>query len=1187
MSTTLTWVTSSGSLGTIPEGIFYETSIEATPQPAANVTYTIIAGAPPTGITLNSSTGVVGGTPLATILVDNVVTRVSTEVTSKFSVRARAYEGNTVVAFSDRTFSFTVSGESTPFFITPPGNLATLLDANLVPNLQIQFSDSDPNDVVTAKIIDGALPPGLSLSPSGSISGYILPLNPTRIPITSISGNGTVVTVGYNTQLLTPFGLDTYVTVGGVLPANSGYNGTFVTTTVSNSSVTYSSNVTTANVNITNASITSAPKTFFITGIDSNSGANITTISFATQDYAPYQVPQLITLTDVEPSELNNTFVTTNCTVNSVSFAGYYANADFTSNVSLVTGINLTEQFQFTVEITDGKTEAIRNFSITVLNNSTLTADNTYITADNTEITADASSAYTPVLLNPEGSIGTVPNDIYFAYLFTGFSSAPEAVQYEVLPATPPDPSLPPNLVLDQTTGWLYGYIPPLGLTSETFDFSIRPFYVSANSGRQDGRYFNYSLTVEGNITEQIIWITPNDLGSIDNGQISELFVRAEAVDPLSTDIGTIYYRLQSGAFNELPPGTQLIDNGLIIGRVAFNIPSDLICTFTVEAYNLPGVGITPVSIFRTFTVVVNRTYLIPYENLYIKAMPPLDDRAFLQELLTDPEIFEPDLIYRAEDPNFGVAKNVVYWHAYGILPGTRQEYLNAMLKNHYWKYLTLGQIKTAQSRDDLGVVTYDVVYSEVVDDLVNNEGVSVGSEVVLPYPQNTSVTLLINNIVESNVTPQLFTVSFPAPSVDLYPPPLPPYVNGQTVTIADVVPANYNQVVTVSNVTTSSFTFTANIANAYVSGGTVTGTNPYPISVVYPNSLEDMRNQIVDSIGQVPRSSNVLPSWMYSRQADGGVLGFTPAWVLAYTRPGQGDRIAYNLERAIGDRLNLIDFKVDRYEIDKQSTYNFDPVTDQWIPPVASFTTFDIDNHYQIDYTQPVFLLPGTGYEVNDILTIYGNQIGGVNPNNNMTIRVNQTFDPVVIPTTITGNGTVVTVFYATLDSEPYRVGQQIQITNSNPTGYNGTYTVTDCQTTQLSFASNVSNVYVGNAVVTGIATGAIANVFATGTAPANTAGNSYANVSTVVSGGSAGTDATFWITTVPGNVTIFDQGSMQFTDAAVPYINSDEYDEYRVFPHRTILEADGLLAINWLNNNSAAVNWTNNDLDIVYWVN
>jgi hypothetical protein len=345
------------------------------------------------------------------------------------------------------------------------------------------------------------------------------------------------------------------------------------------------------------------------------------------------------------------------------------------------------------------------------------------------------------------------------------------------------------------------------------------------------------------------------------------------------------------------------------------------------------------------------------------------------------------------------------------------------------------------------------------------------------------------------------------------------------------------------------------------------------------------MRDQIVDAIGQVPRSANVLPSWMYSRQSDGGVLGFTPAWVLAYTQPGQGNRIAYNLQRSIGNQLNLIDFKVDRYEIERQATYNFNPETYEWTPANPTITTFDINNHYEIDFSLPVFLLPGTGYANNDILIVQGNQLGGISPDNDMTVRVNQIFDPVVIPTTMIGNGIAVNVFYATLPSAPYEVGQQIIITNSDPPVYNGNHIVTNCQRTQLAFSSSITNVYVGNAVINGVNTGAIANVFATGTAPANSAGNSFANVPSVTTGG--GIDAAFWINAVPGNVTIFDQGSMQFTDGATPYVTGDEFDEYRVFPHINILEADGLLAINWLNNNNAAVNWTSTDSNIVYWVN
>jgi hypothetical protein len=108
---------------------------------------------------------------------------------------------------------------------------------------------------------------------------------------------------------------------------------------------------------------------------------------------------------------------------------------------------------------------------------------------------------------------------------------------------------------------------------------------------------------------------------------------------------------------------------------------------------------------------------------------------------------------------------------------------------------------------------------------------------------------------------------------------------------------------------------------------------------IVYPNSLINMRDQVIDTVGQV---DNVLPTWMISKQLNGRVLGFTPAWVIAYVKPGQGQRVAYNISTIYGDQLNLIDFKIDRYELDGLLTKNWNPVTQQWIPTPPSYTTFD-----------------------------------------------------------------------------------------------------------------------------------------------------------------------------------------------------------------------------------------------------
>jgi hypothetical protein len=209
--------------------------------------------------------------------------------------------------------------------------------------------------------------------------------------------------------------------------------------------------------------------------------------------------------------------------------------------------------------------------------------------------------------------------------------------------------------------------------------------------------------------------------------------------------------------------------------------------------------------------------------------------------------------VYRPDDPNFGVARSVIYDHAFGLTAATVQDYFDSLDLNHYWRNITLGPIRTAQALDSNNNILYEVVYSEIIDNLVNNQGESVGKSVNLPY----SVTL----------------------------------EDGDTV------------------------------------------------NTVYPNSLINMRDQVIDQIGQI---SPALPLWMTSKQADGRVLGFRPAWVIAYVKPNQSERIAYYVRTQFGERLNVIDFKIDRYELDRSQTRNWDSATDQWIPQPPAATVFD-----------------------------------------------------------------------------------------------------------------------------------------------------------------------------------------------------------------------------------------------------
>ena len=521
---------------------------------------------------------------------------------------------------------------------------------------------------------------------------------------------------------------------------------------------------------------------------------------------------------------------------------------------------SVSTNYQFTLRVTNGQSSDLRTFDIFVYALSSMTADNTTITADNTFITADVGPLIPPIIITPTGSIGTTRSDNFFAFQFSGIDF--NYNQFEFIATT----ALPPGLVLDPNTGWLYGYIPANGINITTYSFIIRAREV--NNPTVISVPYDYALTIEGPVSADIIWLTPSDLGIIDNGDTSTLYVEAVNVSGLP-----LTYQLLSGSDSRLPQGLQLLTSGNIAGRVSFDtfaldggtttfdatkntnttaIPRpttfDMVCTFTVNVTSTNGL----VNVDKTFSIRVVRRYEVPYDNLYIQAMPPQNDRDLIASLVQNNTIFPPALIYRKDDPNFGVASRVIYEHAYGLTAATYDDYVASLNLNHYWKNLVLGEIKTAQALDDLGNILYEVVYSQVVDNLVNNQGESVGKSVNLPF----------------------------------------------------VIPVD-NQ-------------------------------------IVYPNSLVDMRTQVIDTVGQV---SNVLPRWMLSKQANGRVLGFTPAWVIAYTNPGQSGQIAYNIETHFGNRLDLVDFEVDRYELDNFLTKNWDRDGQHWVPQPPTLTTFDMSH--------------------------------------------------------------------------------------------------------------------------------------------------------------------------------------------------------------------------------------------------
>ena len=977
MSVIPQWVTSPGTLGTIPEGVFYSTPLVTSATDP--VYYKVIAGSLPPGVQINK-VGILSGIP--TTPVHPLVSSIIENNTSKFTVRA--YTDTLTGKIADRTFTITVvPGLNTLDWNTPAGLIGTYFDGTLISDLTVSYSDTDirANDVVT--LISGSLPPGLTVSTKGVISGYITP--------------------------------------------------------------------------------------------------------------------------------------------------------NLTTHIS-------THNYTFTLQVTNGVSTNLRTFSILVYARVTMTADNDQLPphADNTFVTADTTPTPPPVITTPTGSIGTTRSDNFYAFQFEGVDYSGSPIKF--IATT----ELPPGLTLDPNSGWLYGFIPYGGVVSTDYPFSI--IIELANDPTYFSNPYSYSLTITGPVNTDVIWLTPTDtvernkspsnLGFIDNGATSTFYVAAENVSGIP-----IQYRLLSGSNSRLPQGLQLLPNGTIAGRVSFDTfcldggtttfdvglntvdqPTtfDLVAIFTVNAFSVNGL----ININKTFSITVVRRYDQPYDNLYVQAMPPLADRALLSDLLQNLNVFPPGLIYRGDDLNFGVARQVVYNHAYGLTASTLNNYIDSLYQNHYWKNLVLGEIETAQALDDNGNILYEVVYSKVVDNLVNNDNVSVGKNVLLSYPFN--------------------------------------------------------------------------------------GPDDKEISVVYPNSLQNMRDQVIDTVGQV---SNVLPRWMLSRQPNGRVLGFTPAWILAYTKPGKGSQIAYNVQNyfasSIGG-LSLVDFKVDRYEVDQFLVKNWLPANMIDVNTVSGTgnivtLTYDLQPSAPFAVNQAVTLSNVVPSVYNNTYTvsactptfvqftsnISNNYISGGSVSSKGTWRH---FDPVNI-ISIVGDGSSVTVdFDPQPVTTPFPAGSKITLNGVAPFLYNGTYIVTSANNQSITFNSSITDSYVfGGTVVSQEYVG-----YANAT-PSVTTFDQSKELATWINNANVlttweddyNTLATWtYGTPGPNNLgTIFDGGSLQFITPVDMYSSTSttEFDKYLLFPKYNIIDnvpnTDNTIVL-WYNDYSEFVKWVNDTGNSINWV-
>lgn len=728
---------------------------------------------------------------------------------------------------ADRTFSLVVSGADAPSFVSPTGSILVTQDS-VWTELQVRYSSPISDSNILIRLVQGQLPPGLEINEYGLIRGY-----PTA-PYSSVNTGRLLTTaIDISNNIITCYNTSGF-TPGRPIIFSGAIMGGLV-----------------------------SGRTYYVKTVEST-----TTFTISTSVDGP-----VVELSDA---------------------VGYMDVA--LPDVSVPQPIVKT--YDFTLKIESSYGSSVRTYSITVVNQNASTVVGGPGKPVNTRVPTILNTRPLEFFINPNDPnysyyvlppqdhgmtyppsspayIGKFTSDNLFSFRILGYDFDDSQIEYVFA-------DLSPGLIGDSATGWVTG-IPEIASNSiSVFGFSVS--VRKKNSPLLESPFFQFSFTLKNNIDGNVTWLTSSSLGTIFNNTESVFTVKA--VSDVSLE-----YELVSGS---LPANLSLLKTGEVVGTVAFQPTTDLLSqndstsfAFTVKAYS-PQFPV--VNSLRTFTLTVLQEFSNPMDTLYIKCTPSIEDREILNTLLNNNALIPYEYLYRPEDPNFGKSTEIIYEHAYGINATNFDAYVEAVTKNHYWRNITLGEIKTAIARDQYtGEILYEVVYSSIYDNLVNyNEvdlyDISEQSTALLPEGESISKEI---------VWPRLIPLS------------LGEWYTSET----DVF---------------TSYVLAPNGQQYY------TSLTPGYAKVLYPNSLPNMRMQVVDVLGQ-EQNTNVMPLWMTSQQTNGSSLGFVPAWVICYTKPGYSqivkDNIDNNWKTPAGSKLalNLINFKIDRFTVDKSQSYNYD----------------------------------------------------------------------------------------------------------------------------------------------------------------------------------------------------------------------------------------------------------------------
>jgi hypothetical protein len=395
-----------------------------------------------------------------------------------------------------------------------------------------------------------------------------------------------------------------------------------------------------------------------------------------------------------------------------------------------------------------------------------------------------------------------------------------------------------------------------------------------------------FTIRLLGEVDSVITWLTPSNLGTLPANRISTLFVRAQT----TVQDSLIRYSIVSG---NLPPGLTLSQDGEIIGKVpVFGtteepgllrfIDNEATTTFDFEnttfdrEFNFTVLArdrFEYSAIERRFTIRISDEDNLNYSNIFIKPFLKTEQRQRFINLVDNSRIFPPNIIYRPNDPSFGVQKTLKCLVYAGIENLDLESYVAAAAKNHRRKNFYFGELKTAVARrPGTNETIYEVVYIELLDRERSSKGIVDKIQI-----KNENKITIDSEVYETNDS-------------TLFPFRYRP--NGNIIT-------SDNNAITLDQDTDN---------------------------VRYLSNIDTMRQQIKNIENDNRRAvSNreFLPLWMRTAQ-EGSLneLDYVLALPIAYTKPGQSQTVKENIENS-NFNFKELNFDIDRYIIDNTKDVN------------------------------------------------------------------------------------------------------------------------------------------------------------------------------------------------------------------------------------------------------------------------